>query len=89
MEFLLSATGWNLVSETGLPSDGAWCFVAFGDDETGYSWSIGGYSTETGNFWGNMGDGGMVLSGEDCVAWKYWDDVNFFAQKKESDPNVR
>lgn len=83
MEFLLGATDWNLVSEVGLPPDETWCFVVFGDNERGYSWSIGGYSTETGNFWGNMGYGGMVLCGKDCVAWKSWDDVDFFAKKKE------
>ena len=82
MDFLLSITDWNLVAEVGLPSDDTWCFVVFGNDKSGYSWSVGGYSSETGNFWGNMGYGGMVVEGNDAIAWKAWDEADFFAQKK-------
>ena len=67
MEFSLDITGWYLVSEVGLPPDGMWCFVVFGDNEHGYTWSVGGYSTETGNFWSSMGDGGMVYPHEGAV----------------------
>ena len=77
MDFLLGITDWNLVSEVGLPEDGTWCFVIFGDVETGYDWSIGSYRDDTGCFWGNMGYGGMVVEGKDAVAWKSWDDVYF------------
>lgn len=89
MDFLLGVTDWNLVSEVGLPPDGEWCFVVFGDSARGYSWTIGGYSTETGNFWGNMGYGGMVLEGKDAVAWKSWDKVDFFAEPKKKDSNSK
>ena len=82
MDFLLSIKDWNLVAEVGLPPDNTWCFSVFGDDKNGYSWTVGGYSIETGNFWGSMGDGGMVLEGKDCVAWKAWNDVDLFCQEK-------
>ena len=88
MEFSLAITDWNWVAEVGLPPDGTWCFVAFGDDKTGYDWSMGGYSTETGNFWGSMGYGGMVLNGEKCIAWKSWNNVNFFVQKKDGEQDA-
>jgi len=88
MDFLLGVRDWNLVSEVGLPPDGTWCFVVFGDEATGYSWSIGGYSTDKKQFWANMGYGGMVLDEADCVAWKNWDNVDFFAEKKESANNA-
>lgn len=77
MDFLLGVTDWNLVSEVGLPPDGEWCFAVFGDDDMGYSWSIGSYRTDTKQFWGNMGYGGMVVDEKDAVAWKSWDDIEF------------
>jgi len=80
MNFSLGIIDWNFVSEVGLPPDDTWCFVVFGNDEHGYDWSIGGYSSETGNFWSNMGYGGIVLQGKDCVAWKAWDGVDFFVK---------
>lgn len=75
--FSLSISDFNLVSETGLPEDGEWCFIVIGDDESGYIWSVGAYYAEDGNFWVNFGGGGLVSEGKDVIAWKSFNDAAF------------
>ncbi|RHB42107.1 hypothetical protein DW886_16260 [Enterocloster aldenensis] len=76
-DFILNISNWHLKDVVGLPEDGSYCFIIFGNTSKGYKWSVGGYSISEKLFYCNLGLGGMVVSENDVVAWKQWEEVLF------------
>ena len=81
MNFNLSVDKWNLVSEKGLPEDGAWCFLVWKWENGELNWSVGGYNESEQSFYVNFGLGGLVLEAKDVIAWAvFFGDETFTVQ---------